>query len=297
IEAPAGEYYAYALTVGTEMAGLYAQADHTLRPFQVESGQTTAEINLCDWNNPPGIIPAGSATTQIVTVSTLQKMHVFSGPGLDYALLGPAPARATAPALGRNPDSSWLQIEYPTAGGNAWIYAPLVQIAGQPTTLPVVLPEADPAQTKGAKLEPSKNQFSPTAWSVSFNESVVHFKGFITDEAGQPVNGFSILADNGTWSVLSHPTGASHWYPDTDDGEWDIIITNATDAVGWWTLTVVSYDCPDFEGGFNAQCKQFTRLSENQLVKIVYPDETIIEADWVCHNNCDRGLYVKAYRP
>ena len=67
--------------------------------------------------------------------------------------------------------------------------------------------------------------------------------------------------------------------------------------MGWWTLTVVSYDCPDFEGGFNAQCKQFTRLSENQLVKIVYPDETIIEADWVCHRNCDQGLYVKAYRP
>jgi hypothetical protein len=309
LEVPPGEYHAYALTVGTELAGIYSQTvrcgwnatctTHRSLPFQVQSGQTTAKIDLCDWYNPPSIIPVdpGSATTEPVTVKTLQKMIVFGGPGLDYPTIGLAPSRAVAQALGRNADSSWLQVEYPTAEGSAWIYAPLVQIVGQPKTLAVLLPKPASPQEIGPKLEPSKNQFTPTAWKASSNEAVVHFKGFITDKAGNPINGFSILADNGTWSVLSHPTGASHWYPDTDDGEWDIIITNATDAAGWWTLTVARYDCPDFEAGFNAQCKQFTRLSKNQVVQIVYPNETVINADWICHRDCDQGLYVKAYRP
>ena len=309
LEVPPGEYHAYALTVGTELAGVYSQAvrcglnaactNHRSLPFQVQSGQTTKRIDLCDWYNPPGLVSTNpnSATAGVVTVTTVQKMNVFAGPGLNFPTLGFAPSRASAPALGRTVDGSWLQITYPTAAGSAWIYAPLTQVGGQLDVVPLVLPEINLGEDPLSKLERSITQFSPAAWSAWFNESIVHFKGSIKDEQGRPVNGFSILADNGTWSVLSHPTGASRWYPDTDDGEWDIIITNATDAAGWWTLTVASYDCPDFEAGFNAQCKQFTRLSENQVVKIVYPDETVINADWVCHRDCDQGLYVKAYRP
>jgi hypothetical protein len=304
LQVPGGEYIAYALTVGTELAGVYsgcalntdACTDHQPLPFAVQGGQTTENINLCDWYNPPGLITASpdSAASEAVTVTTVQKINVFAGPGLDFPTLGFAPSRASAPALGRNADGSWLQIPYPSVEGSAWIYAPLTLVSGQPDTLPLILPETSPASSG---REPSTTQFSPNAWNASFNEGVVHFIGSIKDEQGQPVNGFSILADNGTWSVLSHPTGASHWYPDLEDGEWDIIITNATDAAGWWTLTLVSYDCPDFEAGFNAQCKLFTRLSANQLVRIVYPDETVINADWVCHHDCDKGLYVKAYRP
>jgi hypothetical protein len=307
LTAPPGEYIAYALTVGTELAGTYSKAvlcglsdictDHRPLPFRVRGDETTEKIDLCDWYYPPGpVATAPNASTEAVMVTTVQKMNIFANPGLNYPTIGFAPARASAPALGRNKDGSWLQIEYLSAKGSAWIYAPLVQVAGPVDTLPLVA-MANPTRTIQTELLASPDQFTPAAWNASVNPSVVHFKGSIKDEKGRPVNGFSILADNGTWSVLSHPSGASHWYPDLKDGAWDIIITNATDAAGWWTLTVVSYDCPDFEGGFNAQCKQFTRLSANQLVQIVYPDETVITADWVCHRDCDKGLYIKAYRP
>jgi hypothetical protein len=62
-------------------------------------------------------------------------------------------------------------------------------------------------------------------------------------------------------------------------------------GAGWWTLTVVRYECPNFEQRFDAQCKQFTRLSEDIKVEVVWPDEAIINADWVCHWGCDKGLY------
>jgi hypothetical protein len=307
LTAPPGEYIAYALTVGTELAGTYSKAvpcglsdictDHHPLPFQVRGGETTEEIDLCDWYNPPGrVVTMPDASTEAVMVTTVQKMNIFANPGLNYPMIGFAPALASAPALGRNEDGSWLQIKYPSAKGSAWIYAPLVQVAGPVDTLPLVA-MTNPTRTIQTKLVASTDQFTPAAWNASNNPGVVHFKGSIKDEQGRPVNGFSILADNGTWSVLSHPTGASHWYPDLTDGAWDIIITNATDAAGWWTLTVVSYDCPDFEAGFNAQCKEFTRLSANQLVQIVYPRETVITADWVCHRDCKKGLYIKAYRP
>jgi hypothetical protein len=90
------------------------------------------------------------------------------------------------------------------------------------------------------------------------------------------VIGYSVLIDNGTWSVLSHPTGASHHYPDVVDGLWDVVIPNETDAAGWWTLTVVRYECPDFETGFNSQCKQYTPLSETKVVHVIHPDENVI---------------------
>lgn len=302
---PPGEYIAYALTVGTEVAGVYSEAvpcglevactDHRPRPFQVKSGKTTAKIDLCDWYNAPGrVAPHPDAAADAVMVTTVQKMNVFAGPGLRYGPVGFVSPLTSVPALRRNKDGSWLKISYPLGDGAAWIYAPLTQLAGP---LENLREAAEPALPLPAKLSPAKDQFMPTAWSASGNEAIVHFKGVFKDTEGRPVNGFSVLADNGTWSVVSHPGGPSRWYPDQRTGQWDIILTNPTDAAGWWTLTVVTYDCPHFDDGFDAQCKEFTRLSENHLVKIVYPDETVINADWVCQRDCNKGVYINPYWP
>jgi hypothetical protein len=300
--APPGEYIAYAQTIGTALTGLYSEAvacgsgpdctDHQPRPFPISSQQTTDSIDLCDWYNPPGIVsPQPGQTDNTVWVTTLQKVNMFAGPGLAYDTLGTVPARTSAQALGRSADEEWLQLDYPIEDSSAgWVYAPLLQITAAPNTLPVLSAPPLPAPASASNLAPVTDQFIPAAWSAEANAGIMHLKGFIRDQTGQTVNGFSILADNGTWSVLSHPSGPSNWFPDQQDGEWDIVISNVTDAVGWWTLTVVSYDCPDFEKGFDAQCKQFTRLSENQVIKVVYPDETVINADWICQRNCDKGL-------
>ncbi len=302
---PPGHYVVYALTAGTNLAGLYSRAipcglrsactDHSPLPFVVESGRVTDGIDLCDWYAPPQALPSGNG---LVQMTTLQGMNLFAGPGLAYPGAGLAPALFTAPVTGRSSGGSWLQVVYPPASDNtAWIYSRLVRITGSLEKIPSV---AAPPAT-GGELRPvlaeSAGQFTPTRWSYTPNREIVHFKGTIRDERRNLVNGFSILADNGTWSVLSHPTGASRHYPDIGAGEWDIVMHNPTDAVGWWTLTVVRYDCPGFEEGFNAQCKQFTRLSEDRVVKVIYPDQTAITADWTCHQDCDQGLYVRPYRP
>jgi hypothetical protein len=227
-------------------------------------------------------------------VTTIQNTNLYASPGLANDRSIVIPPRTSGKAVARTADNNWLQIDMPT-GNPLWLYGRLTQVRGDIFSLPIFDSNKIGSQTPVVAEQPL-DQFLPQAWFASDNESIVHFRGFIRDEQGEPVNGFSILLDNGTWSVLSHPSGASRHYPDTDDGEWDLVITNATDAAGWWALTVVSYDCPDFETGFDAQCKEFTPLSESQLIRVVYPDDNIIHADWVCLRDCDQGLYVEAYR-
>jgi hypothetical protein len=208
--------------------------------------------------------------------------------------------------VGRNADSSWVQVEYPLGNdGTGWVYADLVQINGRLDDVAVVnappppVVQAPPPAAEAPPAPPPepeiKYQFTPTGWHASENAGIVHIKGRIRDEGGNLVNGFSVLADNGAFSVVSHPTGASRWYPGQGDGEWDIVMPNLRDAQGWWWLTVISYDC-DFWGGFDAQCKSFTRLSEDVKVEVRTPEESVINADWVCHWDCNKGLYVDPYR-
>jgi hypothetical protein len=250
--------------------------------------------------------PAEAANEGPVTITLIQNMNVRGGPGTNYPVVGPGPAGETAKVLGRNADSSWLQVEYPlTDDGTGWVYAALVQINGDPQTAEFVqappAPAAPPPQETKEEAPPPepevKYQFTPTGWHASENAAIVQFKGRIRDEGGNLVNGFSVLLNNDAFSVLSHPTGASRWYPDKGDGEWDVVMPNLFDAQGWWKLTVVTYDCPGFqESGFNAQCKQYTKLSEDVRIQVVTPEESIINADWVCHWDCDKGLYVNAFR-
>lgn len=278
-------------------------------PAEVQP-QTAAEVTpteTVEASPTPEPSPTSPPANQAVTVTLVQNMNVRTGPGTNYPIAGPGPAGESSKVVGRNADSSWLQVQYPlTADGKGWVYASLVQVNGDPATVPVVQVAA-PAQPAAAVNPPAeqapppapaqpKYQFTPTGWYASPNAGIVHFKGRIRDEQGNLVNGFSVLVNNGSWSVLAHPTGASHHYPDKGDGEWDVVIPNVAQGVGWWTLAVASYDCPNFEQAFNAQCKQYTIRSEEIPIEVVYPDETVINADWVCHWDCDKGLYVQGYR-
>lgn len=260
----------------------------------------------------PTAVPTPDDT---VTIVVLQDMNVRGGPGTNYPIVGPGPAGESATVVGRNDDSSWLQIEYPSTSGVGWVFAKLVQVNGNPEAVAVAEappPPAAPAvaavddnndndndnDEKSNEPEPApapKYQFTPTGWHASKNAAIVQFKGRIKDEGGGLVNGFSVLADNGAFSVLSHPAGASRWYPDKGDGEWDVVMPNLFDAQGWWWLTVVKYEC-DFASSFDSQCKQFTKLSEDVKIQVATPAESIINADWTCHWDCDKGLYQQGYR-
>jgi uncharacterized protein YraI len=276
----------------------------------VQGEEPTPTATLVVPVETPTPVPEESGPPQ---VTILQDMNVRTGPGTGYPIAGPGPAGETALIIGRNTDSSWVQVEYPlTNDKTGWVYAPLVQIDGDLSGIDVVQVAPPPAPVAVAPAEPTpvpapaeppppppvKYQFTPTGWHASPNAGIIQFKGRIKDEGGNLVNGYSVLLDNWSWSVISHPTGASHHYPQKGDGEWDVVIANKDlgNGLGWWYLTVVRYECPDFLSRFDAQCKQFTRLSEDVKIQVNWPDETIINADWICHWDCDKGIYTQGYR-
>jgi hypothetical protein len=52
---PNGRYYAYAWAPGYNLEGAYTDSSGLMKTFVVSGGQTTANINLCDWSpNPHG---------------------------------------------------------------------------------------------------------------------------------------------------------------------------------------------------------------------------------------------------
>ncbi len=270
-----------------------AQAQATIPPTAQPVPPTNTPVP------PPTNTPD---TTPRATIT--QNMNVRSGPGTGYGVAGAGEVGQTAEIIGRNADNSWVQIKYPAGGeGTGWLYVELikvdgnldkvgvVQVAPPPTPTPVPTDTPVPATPVPEK----KYQFTPTGWHASKNAAIVHFKGRIKDEGGNLINGYSVLLDNGAFSVMSHPTGASVWYPEKGDGEWDVVMPGLFTAQGWWWLTVVRYNC-NFAAAFDAQCKDFTKLSEDVKVQVKTPEESIINADWICHWDCDKGLYVNGYR-
>lgn len=60
-------------------------------------------------------VPTKAQPTLTVSVDT----SVYSGPGLDYAIVGSLEAGDTVVVVGRNADSSWWQIRF--QGGTGWV--------------------------------------------------------------------------------------------------------------------------------------------------------------------------------
>jgi uncharacterized protein YgiM (DUF1202 family) len=64
-------------------------------------------------------------------VQAVEQVNVRAGPGTDYDLIGVLIANQAAPALGRSPGGTWIQIHYPGGPGNtAWVFGDLVQLTG-----------------------------------------------------------------------------------------------------------------------------------------------------------------------
>lgn len=150
-----------------------------------------------------------------------------------------------------------------------------------------VSPADTPPETRNLSAGESPGfQFTPGGWYVVGQAEAVHFRGRIVDGAGQPVNGVSIQADNGSLQTLSAPSGPNRWQPSVQAGEWEIAIPPDQVKTGWWWLTVVRDDCVAGGAEFEPQCQDVTRLSESVKVEVVYPAEMVINADWTCQWDC-----------
>lgn len=97
-------------------------------------------------------VPAEPTATPVpteapVTITVLQNMNVRSGPGTNYPVIGAGSPGESTRVLGRNSDSTWLQVEYPVADGLGWIYGPLVQVNGDPETVAIASAPPPPPPT------------------------------------------------------------------------------------------------------------------------------------------------------
>lgn len=152
-----------------------------------------------------------------------------------------------------------------------------------PPPLPTNTPPPPPPPTATSAPPPPpppQYQFTPGPWYAGDrNDAIVRFYGYLKDGNGTPVDGYSVKATCGDFSVLSFPAGPSVVAPDWAPGWYDIVFPTPISCK--FTLQVVEYQC-NTPGYFDAQCKQFETLSEAVAVETdVAAGETIIVAEWI----------------
>ncbi|RME98114.1 MAG: SH3 domain-containing protein [Chloroflexi bacterium] len=203
-------------------------------------------------------------------------MNVRQGPGTNYPVLGQLPPGQSLPVVGQNESGTWWQVPLPN-GGRGWIADSVVQVSG-PVDVPVV-PAPPPPAPPTATLpppEPPKPQFQyePTGWYADTNYGLTRFLGTITDAGGAPVNGVSVEARCGDFSVISNPSGPVGWPPFYDSsgdppGFWDLTLDTKPIPCKW-VLTVV--ESPDG--------KTVTARMSDAIEVEVTTEESIITANW-----------------
>jgi len=109
----------------------------------VEEGTAAVSTTPAGVTLPPG------APWAAITAGVL---NIRRGPGTDYPAIGQLKQNDVVEIVGKNADSSWLQIVYPTGTvGRGWIAASYAQVRGSPAFIPVVetppLPTPTPASS------------------------------------------------------------------------------------------------------------------------------------------------------
>ena len=98
---------------------------------------TATPTALASVTLPPGV-PRAAITAEI--------LNVRRGPGTNYSGIGQLQQNDVVEIVGKNADSSWLQIVYPAGTiGRGWIAASYAQVSGSLASIPVV--EAPPPPT------------------------------------------------------------------------------------------------------------------------------------------------------
>ncbi len=137
--------------------------------------------------------PGGPQPFITVNVVGEPAINVRTGPNTaDYPVIGQLPVGATAPALGKSPSSTWIQISYASGpGGVGWVYAANVSLSPgflpiiepPPTATPLVTQTIDPTLAAAFIIQPTTTRlptFTPSAPLVipTFSKAVSHSGGF-----------------------------------------------------------------------------------------------------------------------
>ena len=210
-------------------------------------------------------------------------VNIRSGPGLNYDVIGTLNANTAMPIVGRNGDASWWQIKI-TNGTLGWVSDAVVQ-ANNTNNVPLAEASSPPQSSSSVQVQPAADsppppppqpqfQFEPTGWWGDTNYGLTRFLGDIKDVNGNPVNGVSVQASCGDYSIISNPSGpigrgrydeSATWPP----GFYDITV-DTKPIPCLWTLSVVDTDDGEFVKAI---------LSDSFPVQVTVED-SIIVANW-----------------
>jgi uncharacterized protein YraI len=110
-----------------------------------------------------GLLPS-VAVAQGVSIVTNANAKLRSGPGTEFADQGIIPADTVLTAIGRNADSSWIQVNFNGAVG--WVAIFLLNVTGDVNTLPVVGADQAAAPPADAVQPPPPGVVSATTSSL-----------------------------------------------------------------------------------------------------------------------------------
>ena len=183
-------YYAYAYATGTSIGGSYSQAvlcglsvnctDHTLLPFVVQPGQTTADIDICDYYGDPGDIPEPPGGLTISPATPAPGMPEFrfsmnancrSGPGTEYPVITALLADDVLPINGRSEIGrpQWWNLALVT-GGFCWVSDSTGEALGPLDDVPYLY--TPPTPIPAVALPEAPARFRIADWICDVNKSI-----------------------------------------------------------------------------------------------------------------------------
>jgi CSLREA domain-containing protein len=147
--------------------------DTIQRMFQIAAPQATplAETETTAPNANATSTATASPTQTLSpsgpTATLRQNANCRRGPGTEYDSVTNLPQGLTAPITGRNPDSSWWQVQVPGTQTRCWLAGENVDTSGDTGQVPIVEPEAigcwvyDPNQQKNVCTVPCPEGAQP----------------------------------------------------------------------------------------------------------------------------------------
>jgi len=190
VELPPATYVAYAYRTGTSIAGSYSEAvlcgltvsctDHTLVPFEVIAGETTEDIDICDYYGEPGDIPDppdGFAMPEVTPIPEvpeflfLMNANCRFGPGTEYPIVTSLPVDDVLPINGRSEVGrpQWWNVALVT-GGFCWVSDSTGEATGPLEDVPYLL--TPPTPTPAVTPPEAPARFRVADWVCDVNKSI-----------------------------------------------------------------------------------------------------------------------------
>jgi ABC-type branched-subunit amino acid transport system substrate-binding protein len=158
------------------------------------------------------LAPTATATPQgVVATVTRAIQNVRSGPGLNYDVIGQLRQNDQVQVIGASADLSWLVIQF--RGTQGWISAAIMDVFGDPNTVPIVNPPPTPTPPPAPTAAPTPNIVidaasvapSPIIAGRPFTVSVT-----LRNAGGGPAGEFAVAATfppNNVFSSATVPAG------------------------------------------------------------------------------------------